>query len=165
MGSRPSSKTHSHAMWIRRNIMSSSPTLPSNSEPQTLAMAVRCFAPSVRVIPGSGTVSAFLYWARNIHILRASAATSFHSTHVKWINTCDAKGNTIKRQDQSEDFLTIPEVVRQDCILNVMWIFWTCNSVIRLLTDLITLPKERLFTLKKVQKQKLIFHVTAWVTS
>lgn len=71
-------------------------------------MAVRCFAPSVRVIPGSGTVSAFLYWARNIHILRASAATSFHSTHVRWINTCDAKGNTIKRQDQSEDFLHHP---------------------------------------------------------
>lgn len=28
------------------------------------------------------------------------------------------------------------------------------------LTDLISLPKERLFTLKKVQKQKQIFHVT-----
>lgn len=41
--------------------MSSSSTLPSDSEPQTLAMAVRRFAPSVRVIPGSGTVSAFLY--------------------------------------------------------------------------------------------------------
>lgn len=84
------------------------------------------------------------------------------STQPTWDELTPAmqKGTLLKGKTSLKTFYTIPEVVRQDCILNVMWIFWTCNSVIRLLTDLISLPKERLFTLKKVQKQKQIFHVT-----
>lgn len=65
--------------------------------PQILAMAVCCFAPSVNVIPNSGSVSAFLYWARNTQALRAHSATGFHPHHVRWINTCNALLQSVKR--------------------------------------------------------------------